>query len=295
MVCVTVNTGFPKASAHSVQVFVLAPNGCPVLGLMGPPTANSSSKRSSPSRINVCAARPPVVGQQSFELPRPARRISKDKYDARHSDVRLTLGVYTHLGVHDRTAAIESLPAPPKVSVGPQDEAKALRATGTEGPRNDGFEEKTTPREVPTVVPRGAENGAVHLASETLQIAPLCTETADERTKKDDPQIVVNPSPVGTSCIELHVPASVCTGCRGRKGKVSPTGFEPVTFGSGGRRPIRSPCQDTLRKSLQRIWLHRRCRSFRRATFSIFYRIPYRYEWILYQILYQRDSAKRSR
>ena len=103
---------------------------------------------------------------------------------ARHSDVRLTLGVYTHLGVHDQTAAIESLPAPPKVSVGPQDEAKALRAAGTEGPRNDGFEEKTTPREVPTVVPRGAENGAVHLASETLQFASLCTETADEPQKK---------------------------------------------------------------------------------------------------------------
>jgi len=32
---------------------------------------------------------------------------------ARHSDVRLTLGVYTHVEMHDRSAAIESLPAPP--------------------------------------------------------------------------------------------------------------------------------------------------------------------------------------
>ena len=32
---------------------------------------------------------------------------------ARHSDIRLTLGVYTHVELPDRCAAIESLPAPP--------------------------------------------------------------------------------------------------------------------------------------------------------------------------------------
>jgi len=32
---------------------------------------------------------------------------------ARHSDIRLTLGVYTHVELHDQTAAIESLPGPP--------------------------------------------------------------------------------------------------------------------------------------------------------------------------------------
>ena len=34
---------------------------------------------------------------------------------ARHSDIRLTLGIYTHLQLHDQTAAIASLPAPPAV------------------------------------------------------------------------------------------------------------------------------------------------------------------------------------
>jgi site-specific recombinase XerD len=29
---------------------------------------------------------------------------------ARHSDIRLTLGIYTHVELHDQTAAIESLP-----------------------------------------------------------------------------------------------------------------------------------------------------------------------------------------
>jgi len=33
---------------------------------------------------------------------------------ARHSDIRLTLGVYTHVTVHDQTAAVGALPAPPK-------------------------------------------------------------------------------------------------------------------------------------------------------------------------------------
>jgi site-specific recombinase XerD len=32
---------------------------------------------------------------------------------ARHSDIRLTLGVYTHVGLNDQTIAIESLPGPP--------------------------------------------------------------------------------------------------------------------------------------------------------------------------------------
>jgi len=32
---------------------------------------------------------------------------------ARHSDIRLTLGLYTHVELHDRSAAIEALPGPP--------------------------------------------------------------------------------------------------------------------------------------------------------------------------------------
>ena len=34
---------------------------------------------------------------------------------ARHSDIRLTLGVDTHVELHDQTAAIEALPPPPNV------------------------------------------------------------------------------------------------------------------------------------------------------------------------------------
>ena len=38
---------------------------------------------------------------------------------ARHSDIRLTLGVYTHVELPDCSAAIESLPAPPSVGKAP--------------------------------------------------------------------------------------------------------------------------------------------------------------------------------
>jgi integrase len=34
---------------------------------------------------------------------------------ARHSDIRLTMGVYTHINLHDQSAAIELLPAPPEI------------------------------------------------------------------------------------------------------------------------------------------------------------------------------------
>jgi hypothetical protein len=37
---------------------------------------------------------------------------------ARHFDIRLTLNVYTHLELPDRSAAIESLPAPPGGNAG---------------------------------------------------------------------------------------------------------------------------------------------------------------------------------
>lgn len=37
---------------------------------------------------------------------------------ARHSDIRLTLGVYTHVELGDQLAAIGSLPGPPTGTMG---------------------------------------------------------------------------------------------------------------------------------------------------------------------------------
>ena len=47
----------------------------------------------------------------SLERAKPSPKMAQTL--ARHSDVRLTLGIYTHVGLHDQTAAIQSLPAPP--------------------------------------------------------------------------------------------------------------------------------------------------------------------------------------
>jgi site-specific recombinase XerD len=157
---------------------------------------------------------------------------------ARHSDIRLTLGVYTHVGVHDQTAAIGSLPAPPGESVGPANEAAALAATGTDGPQHPASCDETTPREVPTMVPRGAENGAERLASAALRIAPDCTEDADERNENGDPKIAVNPNVARTFRTERGRSASRRTSQDGGKSEVHPTGFEPVTFGSVDRCSI---------------------------------------------------------
>lgn len=47
----------------------------------------------------------------------PARKVlvgpKMAQVQSRHSDIRLTLGLYTHVEMHDRTAAIGALPAPP--------------------------------------------------------------------------------------------------------------------------------------------------------------------------------------
>jgi integrase len=43
---------------------------------------------------------------------------------ARHSDIRLTMNVYTHLGLHDRAAALERLPALPGAAKEPAQQAK---------------------------------------------------------------------------------------------------------------------------------------------------------------------------
>jgi hypothetical protein len=48
---------------------------------------------------------------------------------ARHSDIRQTMNVYTHAGLHDLAGAVENLPA-----LLPGEKAEVLAATGTDGP-----------------------------------------------------------------------------------------------------------------------------------------------------------------
>jgi integrase/recombinase XerD len=47
---------------------------------------------------------------------------------ARHSDIRLTLGIYTHVELHDQAAAIGALPAPPAVRAAKSARSSMLRS-----------------------------------------------------------------------------------------------------------------------------------------------------------------------
>jgi integrase/recombinase XerD len=94
---------------------------------------------------------------------------------ARHSDINLTMNSYTMIGVMDQVAAVEALPPIPAQTT---QQSEQLRATGTD-PRVELSHARHRRREVPTVVPRGAENGAKRTASNQLRIAPNCTDEAN--------------------------------------------------------------------------------------------------------------------
>ncbi len=133
---------------------------------------------------------------------------------ARHSDVRLTLGVYTHVGLHDQTAAIHSLPAPPSIDAADQAESAPLAATGTTGASPENLGPEVGQEMVPTMVPSDPENGAhigaVRLSSETYQSASLCTEVGDGRNKNGDPKIAATLNNVERCCPEAARPTALC-------------------------------------------------------------------------------------
>jgi hypothetical protein len=64
--------------------------------------------------------------ERSGVSPRRAQSLT------RHSDIRLTMGVYTHINLHDQFSAIESLPATPTVGINGNDKAKAAKAAGAD-------------------------------------------------------------------------------------------------------------------------------------------------------------------
>jgi hypothetical protein len=152
--------------------------------------------------------------------------------EATAKDIRLTMWVYTHVELSDHQAAIESLPPPPRLDGLSPPHRSELRATGTDDgvPGSDTQDKK----KVPTVVPRGAQNGAVRLASETLRIARDCTQDAEEGGSS----IAASPREIGTFCTESDDAASNCIESARCLKEAHPEGFEPPTLGSEDRCSI---------------------------------------------------------
>ncbi len=147
---------------------------------------------------------------------------------ARHSDIRLTMGTYAHIELDDQSAAISMLPPPPGTSP-ESNNSQSARATGTENQRAS---------EVPTVVPRGAKQGAIRLASEPSQNATDCIERAVGTANSEKPSRARNSRGVGGNGTSRDQNAPQCIELPTRAEEVHPTGFEPVTFGSVDRCSI---------------------------------------------------------
>ncbi len=113
------------------------------------------------------------------------------------------MNTYTRIGVVDQAAAVELLPPLP---TGKKIQVVEAKATGTDGP----IPPKPRPRKVPTMVPRGAQNGAVQLASGTSQAASDCTETADSGEAEEAMQNAASSKVVGACGVDLHRDASSC-------------------------------------------------------------------------------------
>ena len=120
---------------------------------------------------------------------------------ARHSTITLTMDRYTHVGIVDLTAALERLPA---ISDKTQSNENAKQlATGTDGPV-DGK------GKVPVWVPPGAKNGAVRLASGTLQDASDCAENGQRASDSVGEGIDKSHEESGASRANPHESSSSC-------------------------------------------------------------------------------------
>lgn len=134
---------------------------------------------------------------------------------ARHSTIALTMDLYTHLGLQDLTSSVNALPAIFRTA--DQRESSILKPKGTKHGAS---------QRVATVVPSGAEQGAIPTASNTLHFAPDCTA----RTETSRRPRSVSPKLVGASGTEIHQDASDCT----KKNGEEEIGPSRIRTGDGG-------------------------------------------------------------
>ena len=146
---------------------------------------------------------------------------------ARHSDINLTMNVYTHTVIGDQAAAVESLPA---VTV-EVEEPNALAATGTDGKLEDGARRRTKWRNFPdSPCEKGASRG------EQWRSRPL---------KGADTRMAVTPMKSGVS-------SRSGKGCLAQAG-LPEVGIEPTRpCGHGILNPARLPIPPLRRSG--RAW-----------------------------------------
>ncbi len=157
---------------------------------------------------------------------------------ARHSDIRLTMNVYTHLDLHEQKAAIESLPGPPGQHGSRTGDAPSRAAgEGDAGRQEDRFASFATGGAHARIAD-GAHSGAQQITSNRSHPASNCTE---ERLVVDaEPAVVRAATACGSRalCINPHQTETPCTDRSGELAKVHSEGFEPPTLGSEDRCSI---------------------------------------------------------
>ena len=161
---------------------------------------------------------------------------------ARHSDIRLTMGVYTHIELHDQRAAIESLPGPPNQTPEADRHSAALGATGTD-------DVETANPVVPTMVPRGAKIGANGLASKGGETATDCTDDRRRDTRRKEKPVAVKLRRAKELRADPHQNASPFTAMSdGAKGSTP----RPIRTGNlRFRRPMLYPIELGVQVSLK--------------------------------------------
>ncbi len=155
---------------------------------------------------------------------------------ARHSTINLTMNTYTMISVNDQAIAVETLPPIPLA--GKASEARPVGVTGPD--RSIGLDGQNGPtmhqKMVPPVVPSGAQNGALRLASRELQTSSNCTEVSDDDTTEGPPENAKSPEENGVSRAGPHDSTSDCI--NGRGGDRTRTGITPHGILSPVRLPI---------------------------------------------------------
>ncbi len=178
----------------------------------------------------------PFQSAPVYHQPGAGRDLAEDGPDAGAAQRRPAHagGLHPRRACTTRPRRSSSLPAPPIRR--PEDEASSFHGHRT-GTATDA---SATPRkQVPTVVPTGAKMVPSSSHRTATDLHQFALKTGDEEATEDEriesPQVQTGAELSHRSALDR---ASLAPICIEQKRKVSPTGFEPVTFGSGGRRSI---------------------------------------------------------